>query len=352
MIRTSIFLIALLALGGFTKAFVITNNMPGCCHHQKASTYCVKFFATRPSTSQAMVTPTPVPETTTIQFVSPNMQVYIEDTDAYGVKYNANYLRTYDRALHQACTSLSETDTFPSMADDDDDWSIISVEQIKLKQPPTLGEEYVIRGQLIDDEESQQGSPSTSRHTWDMSMTSPDGTIVYSTATNVTIQPVITTSLPSRNHWVLPDNSITSKDVFPIFRDEFDSHLPRTHLPLFVVLKFMERARSNWIGGPSALHRLQHDDNIVYVVTSFDQLQLVEGSEYMLRPGDDTVTIQTQVCPRRNGAMVLDCYQTALVKGEHVIAQGKVTIMALNRETWRPTKKLPDWFLQKFEASD
>jgi acyl-CoA thioesterase FadM len=72
----------------------------------------------------------------------------------------------------------------------------------------------------------------------------------------------------------------------------------------------------------------------------------------MLRPGDDTVTIQTQVCPRRNGAMVLDCYQTALVKGEHVIAQGKVTIMALNRETWRPTKKLPDWFLQKFEASD
>lgn len=31
---------------------------------------------------------------------------YIEDTDAYGVVYNGNYLRAYDRSLHT--TSLLE----------------------------------------------------------------------------------------------------------------------------------------------------------------------------------------------------------------------------------------------------
>ena len=39
--------------------------------------------------------------TTSARTFSSTSQVYIEDTDAHGVVYNANYLRAYERALSQ-----------------------------------------------------------------------------------------------------------------------------------------------------------------------------------------------------------------------------------------------------------
>ncbi|GKY90418.1 hypothetical protein MPSEU_000015600 [Mayamaea pseudoterrestris] len=268
-------------------------------------------------------------------FTSPPMPIYIEDTDAYGVKYNANYMRTYERAMHQAQLQEPSLAGFPPSPH----WSIVQVGELKFKQAPTLGQEFLVKGEFCKDSQA-----------WNMTMLSPDGATVYSTATNVKLQsmtnhveqydrlPSIDSSLP---------NSTFTIDTFTTFRDEFDPQLPR-HLPLFTVLKLFERARTNWIGGPNALNRMKTEDGVVYVVTTMTDLKLL-ANDKVLSPGDCPVTVHTEFCSKKGG-MVVDCMQTVSVLtkgGYNPIAQGKVTIMGLNSTIWRPTKKLPDWLLRK-----
>ena len=270
------------------------------------------------------------------------MPLYIEDTDAYGVKYNANYLRTFERALQQQL---------------DSELVVASVTLLRLMRAPGLGHEYIVRGERVTREEQRQEQQQ--QQTWDMSMTSPDGSIVYATANGVTIQwgmgmngtngsmNVPSSSLPEQPQLSINGKSkiITQTDTFITFRDEFDPHLPY-HLPLYAVLKLFERSRSNWIGGPSVLHRMQHDDKVLYVVTRLEQVQLVPRST-RLTPGDCRVTVRTEFVPKNSG-MVVECTQTAFVDDNCPMAQAQVTIMALNSTSWRPTKKLPKWFLDKF----
>ena len=71
------------------------------------------------SASLAHLTSAFHPHTT---FHSPSFHVYIEDTDAYGVMYNANYLRAYERALHTVSFKPpSYVTSFRSDGDDHDD---------------------------------------------------------------------------------------------------------------------------------------------------------------------------------------------------------------------------------------
>ncbi len=70
-----------------------------------------------------------------LDFMSEEMQVYIEDTDAYSVIYNGNYIRFYERAL-QLSGSLP-----------DPNWYICSVNRHKFKSSPTLGDKFRIHGE-------------------------------------------------------------------------------------------------------------------------------------------------------------------------------------------------------------
>ena len=61
---------------------------------------CVHLEASPTSTnidSQYEIASSSTPTATS--FTSPTYKVYIEDTDSYGVMYNSNYLRSYERAL-------------------------------------------------------------------------------------------------------------------------------------------------------------------------------------------------------------------------------------------------------------
>jgi hypothetical protein len=53
------------------------------------------------------------------------------------------------------------------------------------------------------------------------------------------------------------------------------------------------------------------------------------------------VQVTTDYVVKRSG-MILECQQTAWVQG-YRMAQGVVTLMALNAQTRRPTSKLPVW---------
>ena len=96
----------------------------------------------------------------TAHFTTSPMQVFIEDTDAYGVMYNANYLRCYDRALHMVTFGSDETELLGAH----DGWSIVSVGQQKFSSSPAMGGMFVIEGTRVE--------ASSDSEIWDMAMKS------------------------------------------------------------------------------------------------------------------------------------------------------------------------------------
>ena len=97
----------------------------------------------------------PSAASTTFTFVLPEYKVYIEDTDAYGVMYNGNYIRSYERALSHV-----------PRHNEDYSWMVLSVTNQKFRSSPMLGENYVIRGVRLekdDEEEVWQLEMATTR---------------------------------------------------------------------------------------------------------------------------------------------------------------------------------------------
>lgn len=312
-----------------------------------------------------------------LEFTSPEMKVFIEETDAYGVVYNANYLRIYDRALHMI--SISQRDIIdgpsPSAEEspsvlDHEGWSIVEVTQQKFKSSPPLGGVFVVNGKL------KSRSDNKRSEVWDLQIQSPSNSgndeaeqaavVVYNTATLTIARPDLSsTCIPKPDPFPTEPDVLENEYSFMLYRDEFDTHLP-THLPLRNVLNLFERARSNGLGGPDALRRMQQEDEILWVVTSIDSCSLVnlgynDGDQKSglvkveSRPGQ-TVTVKTDVVVKRRG-MILEFRQTLFLppskqSGDKTLgrrrrlAQAVVTIMALNARTRRPTSKLPEWVME------
>jgi acyl-CoA thioesterase FadM len=340
--------------------------------------------------------------------------VYIEDTDAYGVMYNGNYLRAYDRALHTANNTGTDARQVNSSINNgmnmvvDDQWSTVAVQRQKFKSSPALGETFAVTATL-------RAIPDGGSEMWDMNMQAATAAscdnenddydtedvdnkqvkkatvTVYNTATGVTIaRPPNQQQQQQDNNKANNDNTNTGNrptpawlpepppleptskaasdkeivSTFTVFRDEFDSHLDG-HLPLRSVLNLFERARSDCLGGPDQLRRLQEQDSILFVVVAIDDLSLVRWNPGTSAAATDTNTVVTPDDQRRQrllsagqqvqvttdyvvkrSGMILECQQTAWVQGSRM-AQGVVTLMALNAQTRRPTSKLPVWLRQE-----
>lgn len=227
--------------------------------------------------------------------------VYIEDTDAYGIMYNSNHLRAFDRALI------------------DFSHPVVSMDSLVFKAAPTMGQEYWIEG-----EEQEDGS-------WNLEL--KNGSIVYSIIQGVRVS----SNLPSATP--LEGANKLATWTFATHRDEYENHLIG-RMPLHRVLNLFERSRSNFIGGPAALKRLRDESDIVILVTSMEQLTLLAGDSTHCQPGT-RVTVETGFVSKRKGR-VLECRHVAKVDGVPV-AQGIVNLLLLQESTGRPTNRLPDW---------
>lgn len=260
-------------------------------------------------------------------FTSNPMPVFIEDTDTYGVVYNGNYLRFYDRAL----SSLSCYCT--------DRHVMTAVGNQKFRSSPALGDEYVIEGTLQD--------VSDHRAVWNLVMKSVGGTVMYHSADGVVVAP---TDRPEWLDVVNPFDTAShlpgSTGSFVAYRDEFDPSM-RSHLPLTSVLNHLERPRTNVFGGPKELRRLQEEDGIVVVVTGIRDLCLLPHATESLIGG--VVTVET-VYDMRKGGMRFDLFQTMYTSAGERLAQGIVTLYTLNKETFRPTSKLPQRLLDRLRG--
>ena len=131
----------------------------------------------------------------------------------------------------------------------------------------------------------------------------------------------------------------------------------RYMLPLRSVLNLFERARSNFLGGPHVLRQMQIENNLLWVVTSIDDLMLhYPGTEKLvdtivLFPGQ-TVVVKTDALTKRKG-MIVEFHQTVeIIEQDHQsqgdttttttrIATGFVSICAMDTVTGKPTSNIP-----------
>ena len=279
---------------------------------------------------------------TTYTFRSPETKVFIEDTDAYGIMYNGNYLRSFDRAIH-LCTSSLVNDIDDESKQDrvttqHENWSIVSMGHQKFVSSPSLGGNFVVEGTLKDS--------SKDLEVWDLKMMSPDGDTVFNTVQDLKIASPsegTTFSSPPIEPFSLDENDSIVKGAShtcPIYRDEIDAHR-NGQVPLRIVLNLFERARSNLLGGPDDLQRLQVEDDILVVVASMTDCSLMDENDNPIYPGQN-LTVETSYEVKRRG-MVLDCYQTLVDDKGSRLAQGLVTLMFIKNSTRRPTSKLPEW---------
>lgn len=297
--------------------------------------------------------------TETISFMSNPKSVYIEDTDAYGVMYNGNYIKSYERALHEFHTRRKwESIDGGSFVIDDPNFYLTRCTEHKFKSSPALGSQYVVKGSLVHQE-------SESEETWSLEMVeyidssekerSDKIAKVYNTAQ-------ITISVSTKKFSPILQSDSDGEDdrksmqtrTFIIHRDEFDIHMPGA-IPMSTALTFFERARSDILGGPDQLRRMQEEDNILWVVTSLDDLKI--DTRKNIQPGDELQVIM--YCTVKRKGMIIICDQTISKRDSNgsgddrdkdimVLARGTCTICAIDSIRGRPTSNIPQHVKQLF----
>mmetsp|Transcript_21869 Transcript_21869/g.33207 ORF Transcript_21869/g.33207 Transcript_21869/m.33207 type:complete len:383 (-) Transcript_21869:406-1554(-) len=313
-----------------------------------------------------------------ISFVSRPMPLYIEDTDAYGVMYNGNYIKSYERALYEFHTKRKKREKKGSfvLVLDDSDFHLTRCTSHKFKSSPTLGSRYVIKGALVNNSkfENSNNDDELLEETWSLEMIEYKDpgkkkyddnkpATVYNTAL-VTITAPTTKKSECISSFNNSDDDKEEKrrlpmltKVFTIHRDEFDVHMPGV-VPLSTTLSLFERTRSDSLGGPYQLRRMQEEDNLLWVVTSLDDLQIDDtGNKCVLQPGDELHV--SMYCTVKRKGMIIVCDQEIWVRGDTqkninggvnsdndddsiVLAKGTCTICAIDSIRGRPTSNIPE----------
>jgi acyl-CoA thioesterase FadM len=278
-------------------------------------------------------------ETDQPTFTSAPTKTYMEDIDAYGVMWHVNYLQAYDRALH---LTLPPAHTIADAINvlDYPDWSIVRVNTQRFKAALRLGDEYVVSGEL----QSRNGDVED---VWALTIyKSDDPSVVYNTATVTVARPQDDPQAMFPNPEPFDVKTVGSYK-YQIYRDEFAAHLA-SHIPLTSAMNIMERSRTNQLGGPDLLLKMKEEDGIVWYVVSAEDLCLVRMDKQCV-PGQQ-VASELGIVAKRRG-MILDIHHTLVLLtadgGVTRMAQGKVSIMAVNEKLGKPTANIPKWCLEK-----
>lgn len=115
-------------------------------------------------------------------------------------------------------------------------------------------------------------------------------------------------------------------------------------LPLTPIFTFMERIRTDCIGGSANLNRLREEDGILLMVTTVRQ---VSSCSPPLQPGDNIV-VGAHISSKRKG-MILECQQTVRTSEGDLIARAVVDICHVKANSFRPTNKIPEWLKEIYQ---
>jgi acyl-CoA thioesterase FadM len=290
-----------------------------------------------------------------VQLISKPMQLFIEDTDAYQVKYNGNYIRSYERALFQIAEEVKLIDKTSVLTDEN--FILLGVTKHKFKSSPKLGDRFQVlakRMKKLSECENTEEWQLEMVHYQSDSSDHSSNSIVFNTAT---VSVANFESFQSNCHLRFFDNTdissfgfdsstVSHSYSFHLNRDEFDVHMPGI-LPIRTALNIFERSRSNALGGPDLLEKMRQS-GLLWVVTSIDEM-FIEPS-VVCRPGEEVLCLST-FDTKRNG-MIVECKQEICkMVGSHqfqTIARGIVTLCAIDAKTLKPTKNIPDFVKEIF----
>lgn len=291
-----------------------------------------------------------------VQLISKPIQLYIEDTDAYQVKYNGNYIRSYERALFQIAEEVKLADNTSVLSDEN--FILLGVTKHKFKSSPKLGDKFQVYAKRVE-------NMSVCEHTeeWELEMVyydsdSSDSSVsrtVFNTAkvTVANYESIKSNFLPSFfddsgvSSFGFDSSTASHSYSFYLNRDEFDAHMPGI-LPIRTALNIFERTRSNALGGPDLLQKMQDESGLLWVVTSIDEM-LIEPF-IVCQPGEEVICRST-FDTKRNG-MIVECKQEIcnMIGGDkfQTLAKGIVTLCAIDAKTGKPTKNIPAFVREMF----
>jgi acyl-CoA thioesterase FadM len=355
---------------------------------------------------------------TSIKTFQTKIKTYIEDTDTYGVLYHGNYIKYYERVLRSHYNDFQ--------------YVISNIETQTFRKSPTLGEEVTIIGQTIhhnvdDDQYVHNGSII-----WNLKMIRDENNELLNEATvrvlfvpsmlhNTSQQNVQSTiTVEDNNNSNRSEINIKKPHIskFIVHYDEMESFLFNSHhqnlsnshnefmnyqhikiLPIRSTLNFLERDRTNLLGGPDILEQMKTLDGIIFVVTRISDVSIFDCCRTMTHnnsnhknkvldsdeeassissPTVSTTKIVTshlvidplseisvisnisvkrkkvvEFCSKlvvANNSEPQQKHETMNGKqnsGENVIAKGIVTIMCLDAKSFKP-KEVPENLLQKW----
>ena len=297
--------------------------------------------------------------------------------------YNSNYVRAFERALlrYAPLDNIREED---DSTINKKKWILSSIYNQKFRSSPALGEQYVIRGELLENADDRN------MQTWELNLITENdsGDVVHNSACITMTSGKYSSTLQDLT---LNQNCKVDEKIYTPFHDEFDHHAfdenssdHSYYIPIRNAMNFFERSRSDALGGPDSLRKMQVEDDLIWVVTGVengrlffdddcwqhknsindisiddfrpeDEMKKVsvvasdKSATFSVSPGKDVI-VQTAFDVKRRG-MILDCHHTLWMRNadqKKLLAQATCIIVALKGSTRRPTSKLPQWVLDKF----
>ena len=260
--------------------------------------------------------------------VKHEFSVFIEDTDCYGVVYNSNYLKFFDRA-RQAALGVAP---LAARQRDGEVLRLLENTEMKLSGSAVLGQEIEVLSSF---------APSASDAAvtdWQQTLAcKKTGAVLASSMASTFLQSRGSTSSPPLASRLLPGPAPKYTCEYMVWLDEIDG---RQQLSDVSILKMFERNRNTALGGPTRLSRLQEEGCLI-VVTHINDLK-VDISQTV----DPGTKLQVQsTCANRKFKFTFE--QEIIQPGRTTpLAQAQVTCFSIASDTKKPTSP-PLWVLEE-----
>lgn len=310
-----------------SRLFIHSNNT----NTALCSTSTVRYA----STTSAATTTSPPTTSTTIPTTTP-LSIYIESTDAFQVVYYANYFKflqwgVLDHYNQQQQQQQQQNDKDGSVSASPS--LIRHVTNMKYRKPAVLGDavDIITTPKVRRSFDEQTGAAAAAAYF--------EQTIVRRGTNEVLISADVITegllrSAPTNNNDSQNQKKVSQRKVdshvlpgIRVLPDEVSGWLSAggssssrkkvTSLSLDACLRYIERGRSDWIGGPEALRKLQHppseqtpQEPMTVVVAKIDDMRYYyrSGEEAAISveqdsgvvPGASTVRVESTVSLNRS----------------------------------------------------
>lgn len=267
--------------------------------------------------------------------------VYIEDTDAYSVLYHNNYAKFVHRALQAHCARGS---TSAACAVE-----LLGLDDLRFIRPATLGDDVLVETSVV---EEMAGGELVAHHSLACATSGESFARVRSySRPRQGGRDGAALPLEQLPGWIAletcaPLSAPHAKYELTVWEDELSSH---GGLSGMAVLRAFERARTDALGGPAVLSRLQ-DERAKCLVARIDELA------FNVQPGGGLPSVRLgqvglRVCSTAGVRKARIVFEQRLVcSAGALLARGLVTCLCVDAESGKMSAP-PAWLVSTIEGA-